>query len=461
MRIAYLECFAGIAGDMFLGALVDAGVDPVMLQKTADSLGLGVVLNFGKVDRSGIQSTKARVLVDGVDAELAHGGGEDPNLKSEMWGTQVSHEHGHTHSHTHAHTHPQEHSHGHGRSLPAIRKLIEGASLTANAKRVALDAFAKLGAAEAKVHGVPIEDVHFHEVGAVDAIVDIVCSAAGADALDVEQWYCSAVNTGSGFVDCAHGRFPVPAPATLELLRGVPVYAEGPAKEFTTPTGAALIAALRCRFNAAPPFVCAGAGYGAGARNPEGFPNVLRLRIGEVQSGEMQVPPLRFASVGMTKGNDTVAVLESAMDDATPEMLAFAAHTLLEHGALDVMQQAAYMKKGRQGTLFTVICRPEDAGHMEHLLFRETTTLGVRIRQEARSVLERRSVEVRTEFGEIRVKLGLRDGAVINAAPEFEDCRKAAQSHGVALKQVMQAAMAAYLEAEAHGLRGSQKAEAR
>jgi uncharacterized protein (TIGR00299 family) protein len=443
MKAAYLECFAGIAGDMFLGALVDAGIDPQLLQKTADSLGLGVMLDFKKVDRSGIQSTKARVLVAGIDAELAGGSGVHPysHIHEHDHAHEEAHTHTHTHTdahgvthtHTHGHTH-SEHTHVHGRSLTDIRKLIASASLTTNARRMALDAFEKLGAAEAKVHGVPVEEVHFHEVGAVDAIVDIVCGAAGADAFGVDAWYCSAVNTGSGFVDCAHGRFPVPAPATLELLHGVPIYAEGPAKEFTTPTGAALLAALGCRFDRTPAFSADRAGYGAGTRNPERFPNVLRLRIGEVQLDRDESKETK----------DIVTVLECALDDATPETLGFAAQQLIDHGALDVMQQPVYMKKGRQGTLFTVICRPNDAAHMEHLLFRETTTLGIRVRRERRSILDRRSIEVATEFGPIRVKLGSRDGVVMNAAPEFEDCRKAAEARGVSLKQVMQAAVAGY-----------------
>jgi uncharacterized protein (TIGR00299 family) protein len=449
MKVAYLECFAGIAGDMFLGALVDAGVDPSLLQQTANSLHLDVVLEFKKVDRSGIQSTKARVLLNGMEADAVSG--SDVHLHPSNGAQTHAHSHSHSHSHPHTHTdeygvaqthsHSHEHSespahnHIHGRSLSAIRKLIQTAALTANARRIALDAFAKLAAAESKIHGVPAESVHFHEVGAVDAIIDIVCSAAGADSLGVDAWYCSPVNTGSGFVDCAHGRFPVPAPATLELLRGVPIYADGPAKEFTTPTGAALLAALGCRYDPLPSFVSANTGYGAGTRNPERFPNVVRLQVGFLQ----QQPSENAQS------KDTVTVLECAMDDATPETLAFAAHSLIEHGALDVMQQSVMMKKGRQGTLLTVLCRPQDANHLEHLIFRETTTLGIRTREEQRTILERHIISVATEFGSIRIKLGMRDGAVLNASPEFEDCRSAAEANSVALKQVMQAAIVSYV----------------
>jgi uncharacterized protein (TIGR00299 family) protein len=436
MKIAYLECFAGIAGDMLLGALVDAGVDPRLLQDAADSLGLGVVLDFGKVDRSGIMATKARVLVGGADAESAVHSHAHTHTHTDEHG--VSHTHTHAHSHTHAHDAHAPHTHG--RSLADIRKLIQSSPITLNAKRIALSAFEKLGAAEAKIHGVPIEEVHFHEVGAVDAIIDIVCGAVGADSLGVDTWYCSAVNTGSGFVDCAHGRFPVPAPATLELLSGVPVYAEGPVKELTTPTGAALIAALSCRFTTLPASVFDRNGYGAGTRNPERFPNVLRLRIGATAPSEK-------ADDSSSTQNDIVTVLECAVDDATPETLAFAAQLLIEHGALDVMQQPAYMKKGRQGTLFTIVCRTEDARPLEHLIFRETTTLGIRTREERRSILERRIVPVETEFGPVGMKLGMLDAVVVNLSPEFEDCRKAAQRYDVPVKQVMQAAVAAYFAA--------------
>jgi uncharacterized protein (TIGR00299 family) protein len=444
MKIAYLECFAGIAGDMFLGALVDAGVDVHLLEHAAESLGLGVKLDFQKVDRSGIQSTKARVLIGGKDADggLAgdeHGEGHTHEAHSHTHShadENGSHSHSHSHSHSnHDSGHSHAHPHVHGRSLSEIRELISQAAITPGAKRIALDAFQRLGEAEAKIHGVSIETIHFHEVGAVDAIVDIVCAAAGADALGVDEWHCSAVNTGSGFVDCAHGRFPVPAPATIALLSGVPVYADGPAKELTTPTGAALLQALGCRFSGLPVLQTTAIGYGAGTRNPERFPNVLRLRIGDAES--------RLASTSTSHIRDTVTVLECAIDDATPEVLSYASQQLLEHGALDVMQQPVFMKKGRIGTMLTVLSEPASAGLFEDLLFRETTTLGVRRREEQRSILERSQQTVETDFGPIRVKVGRRDGEVLNVAPEFEDCKEAAQRHGVPLKEVMQAASAA------------------
>ncbi len=484
MRIGYLECFAGIAGDMFLGALCDAGVDQQLLQKAAEGLGLGVTLEFSRVDRSGIQSTKVRVLVGGKDAdgglpeESSVSSASHAHTHTQPDGSVVAHSHAHTHthaevgahahththpdgtvhshahthasaeSHEHTHTHDDGHAHSHGRSLPEIRTLIEGAAgksvISDEARRVALAAFGQLGRAEAKIHGVPVETIHFHEVGAVDAIVDIVCGAVGATSLGVEQWYASAVNTGSGFVNCAHGRFPVPAPATVELLAGIPVYAEGPAKEMTTPTGAALLLALGCCFDALPVLKTTATGYGAGTRNPEGFPNVLRLRIGETVAAGPRRTKFATQNSSAEATTDQVTVLECAIDDATPEVLAHATQMLLAHGALDVMQQAVMMKKGRHGTLLTVLCASDAAAMFEELLFRETTTLGVRRRDEQRSILERKSVSVETEFGAIRMKLGIREGRVMNAAPEFEDCRESAGRHGVALKDVMQAAHAAW-----------------
>ncbi len=264
-------------------------------------------------------------------------------------------EHGHTHEHSHEHGHDHEldhehgHTHTHSRNWPQIRALISAAAIAPEAKRIALRAFELLALAEGKVHGISPEEVHFHEVGAVDTIVDIVCGAVGAASLGVTEWRCSAVNVGSGFVNCAHGRMPVPAPATAELLQGVPVYAAGPQMELTTPTGAAMLRALECRFDATDPVVVTGNGYGAGNRNPEGFANVLRLSVGTAAKAG--------AGKRMFSG-DRVVVLECALDDATPQVLAHAMELALEHGALDAMAAPVTMKKGRLGTLLTVLCRP-------------------------------------------------------------------------------------------------------
>jgi uncharacterized protein (TIGR00299 family) protein len=275
------------------------------------------------------------------------------------------------------------------------------------------------------------EEVHFHEVGAVDAIVDIACCAAAIDSLALDAWYCSPVNVGSGFVNCAHGRFPVPAPATADLLRNVPYYAAHVQMELVTPTGAALLRAMDCRFESPAVMRTHSIGYGAGSRNPERFPNVLRVNIGVAEAAQ----PLP---------QDRVTVLECAVDDASPQILAHTAQRLLECGALDAMSAAVTMKKGRLGTLLTVLCKPEDAATLQQVIFRETTTLGIRVREEDRVTLPRTSTLVETEFGSIHIKTGSWQGEDRNAAPEFEDCRRAAAAFDVPLKTVMQAAMAAW-----------------
>jgi pyridinium-3,5-bisthiocarboxylic acid mononucleotide nickel chelatase len=428
MRIGYLECFAGISGDMLLGALVDAGVSIELLRQTVSALDVGAELDVDHVDRSGIRSAKIHVKVGGklADADERHHGHHD------------DHEHAHSHERSHEHHHQDHgpsHAHSHGRNWGEIRELIGGAPLREDARALALRAFRLLAEAEAKIHGVPVEEVHFHEVGGVDAIADIVCVVTGLCSLNVDRWFASAVNVGSGHVHCAHGRLPVPAPATAELLKGVPTYAAGPKRELTTPTGAALLKALGCTFGTAPAMAADAIGYGAGTANPEGFPNVLRLMLGESADAV---------------DRDRVVVLECAVDDASPQVIAHAMELVLESGALDAMAAAVTMKKGRLGTLLTVLTKPEDAATIEGLLFRETTTLGIRRRTEERVILGRSFVTVETAYGLIRVKVGSLGGERLNAMPEYEDCRRAAREHGAPLKLVMEAALVAFAERVAH-----------
>lgn len=337
----------------------------------------------------------------------------------------------------------QAHSHVHGRSLTDIRGLITAASLADMVKNLALRTFELLGHAEARIHNIPVDEIHFHEVGAVDAIVDIVAASAGIDHLSIDAWHCSPINVGGGTVDCAHGTFPVPAPATADLLRGMPTYAAHIEKELVTPTGAALLRALSPNFGPQPAMRVAQIGYGAGSRNPARFANALRLSIGE--SGDLQ----------MSGGNarqrcneaETVTVLETAIDDLSPQLLAHAAESALALGALDAMLTPIVMKKGRPGTLLTLLCNPTDSAKFEQLLLRETSTLGIRIRQDRRVCLDRAHTTVSTVYGEIRVKVGSRDGETLNIAPEFEDCRAAAARCSVAVKLVQQAAISAYSQA--------------
>ena len=444
MRIGYLECFAGLSGDMLLGALVDAGVSSALLQQTTTSLNLGATLVFDSVDRSGISARKARVLVGGDDADAKHNR-HDADAPHSHDGNEAdaAHDHAHPHDHdhdqhhehSHNHEHRPGHTHQHGRNLPTIREILNKAPLAADARTLALRAFELLGQAEAAIHNTPLDQVHFHEVGAVDAIVDITCAAVGLTSLNVDRWYCSPVNVGSGYVDCAHGRFPVPAPATASLLRGISTYSEGPAMELVTPTGAALLRALGCEF-ARPTAAFEHIGYGAGSKNPVRFPNVLRISIGE-----------SVALAGAdTVARETVSVLECAIDDLSPQIIAHTTQLALEHGALDAMTTPVMMKKGRVGTVITILCRPADAPRFEELLFRETSTLGVRSRTEQRRILDRTHATVVTPYGEVRIKTAVLDGNITHAQPEYEDCHTRALEHRVPLKQVIDAALQAWNE---------------
>jgi uncharacterized protein (TIGR00299 family) protein len=425
---------------MFLGALVDAGVPFEVLQDAVGSLNLGAKLELRRVDRSGIDAAKVDVLTsEGEIVEVAHAvgaGGHDHSHSHD-------HEHSHSHDHDHArdHDHSQEHSHGagephvHGRSLSKIEEIIGESTLADGVKAIALKAFRLLGHAEAKIHNVPVETIHFHEVGAVDAIADIVGVSAGCHWLAVERWICSPLNVGGGHVHCAHGKFPVPAPATLELLRDLPVYSSGVKKELVTPTGAALLRALDVTSSGFPAMSMSATGYGAGTKDIPGQPNVLRLVVGEATGMTAQVSDAAKERVG---------IIETTIDDATPELMSYVADCLLAAGASDVYRTPVQMKKGRIGTQLTILCSPARAEALQKLIFLETTTLGLRYREEEKRSLARSSVSVETEWGAIRMKIGLLDGEVVNYAPEYEDCRAIAESHAVPLKQVMQAALAAW-----------------
>jgi uncharacterized protein (TIGR00299 family) protein len=425
MRIAYLDCFSGMSGDMFLGALVDAGVSPELLERTVAALNIGARLEISRVVRAGIAATKVDVY--------AHGEKDEPRPQT----SDLGHFAGHSHSHPHAHEREAArtgesaaHGHEHGRGLKEICEIISSSGISEGAKATAIAIFENLGAAEAKIHDTSIESVHFHEVGAVDAMVDIVCASVGAEALGVDEIVCSPLNVGGGTVKCAHGTLPVPAPATLELLKDAPVYSSGLLVELVTPTGAAIVKTLARRFAAFPEMKVEKIGYGAGTRDFPGHANVVRLTIGEMQ-------PALAAKVS----EETVSVLEANLDDLNPQVFGYVMDRLLEEGALDVFGVPVQMKKSRPGMVLTVLCRPEDAAKLTQLLFTETSTLGVRRRDERRQALGRKWVTVATEWGEVRLKIASMNGTVTNYAPEYEDCRKLAAEHRVPLKAVMQAAM--------------------
>lgn len=380
MKICYLDAFSGISGDMTVGALIDAGADSAALVQSLDALGTGAKFEVEKTKRRGIAASKFRVL-----------GGD-----------------GKTHRHLHH-----------------ILDLIAKSGISARAKRNASAVFQRLGEAEAKVHDIPIEKVHFHEVGAVDSICDIVGACIGFDLLDVGAIYSSAVNVGSGTVKTEHGVLPVPAPATSELLAGKPIYARGPSLELTTPTGAAIATTLATEFGALPPMRVISSGYGAGDHDFPEHANVLRVLIGE-SSGASE--------------STTVAVLEANIDDSTPQVLGYAVERLLDAGALDVTLAPVQMKKGRPGTMLSVIARPEDRENLARLIFEETSTLGLRLYSAERRVKARHLVEVATPHGTVRMKVS-ENGSY---APEYEDCRKLAIATGVPLKQILADANLAY-----------------
>jgi pyridinium-3,5-bisthiocarboxylic acid mononucleotide nickel chelatase len=414
MRIAYLDCFSGISGDMFLGALIDAGVPARLLEETVAALNIGARLQISKVTRSGITATKVDVL------------------ESEA----VTHEHSH-HSHDHDHEHSHSHSHEHTRGLKEIREIILKAAISERAKTTAIAIFEALGAAEAKIHNMELERVHFHEVGAVDALVDIVCAAVGAEALGVDEIVCSSLNVGGGTVKCAHGTLPVPAPATVELLKGASVYSSGVQAELVTPTGAAIVTTLVKRFGVFPEMKIEKSGYGAGTRDFPGHANVLRLTIGETQT-----------QIAAKTLQETISVLEANLDDMNPQVFGYVLDRLLEEGALDVFGLPVQMKKNRPGMLLTVLCRQEDVSKLTDLIFKETTTLGVREREEKRRILARKWITVGTRWGNIRLKVASMNGTVTNYAPEYEDCKKIAAANHVPLKNVIQEAMQGYLSSQ-------------
>jgi uncharacterized protein (TIGR00299 family) protein len=476
---------------MFLGAAVGAGVPFEKLEAVAHALGLHAGLAIARVERSGIAAAKVDVLIHGrPDQPLDQPA--PPHQHEHADEHEHSHEHAHEHPHEHAHEHPHEHEHLHEhehehshphehehthphehshedlpapphqdhahthRGLPEIREIIARAPISVAAQAFALKAFTLLAQAEAKIHNLDPETIHFHEVGSEDAIVDIVCSAVAVELIAADHWYCSALNVGSGTVKCAHGILPVPAPATAELLRGAPIFSSGIQKELLTPTGAALLRALDVRFEPLPPLTISATGYGAGAREFPGSPNVVRLTIGEsvparkaAWSASVPDSSAQMSSTANASDSDTVTILEANLDDMNPQLFSYVQQKLLSAGALDAFGVPVQMKKGRPGLIFTVLAAPADAEPLARILLTETTTLGVRMRREQRRILGRQHVTVKSHWGPIRVKLGLLQGEVVNCAPEFEDCRSIAESTGVPLKAILQEAMRLYFASSA------------
>jgi len=396
MKLAYLDCFSGISGDMTLGALVDAGVDLAALNAAVESLGLpGCRLVAREVEKQGFRATQVTVEYE------------------------------------------PEHAH---RQLPQILRMIDAGRLTDRQKDLTRRIFHRLAEAEARVHGTTVEKVHFHEVGAADSIADIVAAAVGWDLLGVDLVVASPIPTGTGTVKMAHGVSSVPTPATAELLKGVPLVESSIPHELTTPTGAAIVTTVAARFGPPPAMTIAEIGYGAGGRDLEEQPNLLRLLVGEAAEGQ---------------GAEQVWVLETNLDDTTGELIGYATTRLWQAGALDVYATAIQMKKNRPGVKLSVLCRASDVESIEAVLFEETTTLGVRRWPVSRNVLVRRTHRVATEWGPIEGTLGeVREGS-LRFAPEFESCRRAATEHGVPLRVVYEAAQRAF-DPKVPGMGGDQ-----
>lgn len=399
MKIAYVDCFSGISGDMFLAALIDAGLPLETLRAELAKLALpeAFTLDVSETRKGSLRACLLRVDV--------------PHL--------------HEHAHDHHHEHDHEHAHAHQRSWREIRTLIQASPLDEGVKQTSLTIFSRLAVAEGRVHGIPAEEVHFHEVGAVDSIVDTVGAAIGLRLLGIERLYASALPMGSGTVESQHGLLPLPAPATLELLAEAkaPTVPSSARVELVTPTGAAILAAL-ATFEQ-PPMSVSGRGVGAGQRDLP-WPNILRLIVGE--------------GAGQSGGH---VALETNIDDMNPQLFAPVMERLFAAGALDVYLAPIYMKKNRPGTLLGVIARAQDEAALARLLLEETTTLGVRVHPVARYEAGRESRTVETEFGPLQVKLKLLDGRVMQATPEYEDCLRSAQAQGVPLARVLSAAAAA------------------
>ena len=392
MRALYIDGFAGVSGDMLLGALIDLGVDFAALREQLAGLGLsGYELSAERVKRSGIAAIKFNVAVDE---------GKQP-----------------------------------ARKLADVCGHINRSHLSEQVKARAIAVFEKLADAEAHVHASTRDRVHFHEVGAVDSIIDTVGAMIGLEALGVERFVCSPLRLGYGTIKAAHGLLPVPAPATAELLRGVPVYAGEIEGEFVTPTGAAIIASFAESFGPLPAMAIERVGYGAGTRDPKGFPNALRVLVGEL-SGVTHEPPR----------DETIIVIETNIDDMNPQAYGFVMERAFAAGALDVFLAATQMKKSRPGILLTLLCEPTRADALIEMLLAETTTLGVRHYQARRRVLERSVEEVDTRYGRVRVKVA-RDGKrTLHFQPEYEDCARLATANSISVIEVQSAANAAYRE---------------
>lgn len=384
-KVLYYDCFSGISGDMNLGAMLDLGVDSDYLREELKKLNLsGYQLKVYQDQRKGITGTRVEVVV-----ALDH---------------HVSHSH---------------------RNLRDIRQIVEESALSEQVKEWSLEIFARLAEAEARVHGQSIDEMHFHEVGAVDSIVDVVGAAICREKLGIDKIVFSPIEVGGGFVECAHGRLPVPAPATAELLQGVPITSQSCSGELTTPTGAAIAVTFAEEFTTKKNFRVLKVGYGVGERDNEDIPNILRVFLGEIEE-----------NASLQEEGKKVVVVETNIDDMSPEAYEYVMEKLFEGGALDVYFTPVIMKKGRPATKISVLCWDEDTEKISEILFQETTTLGVRKYQVERRVMNRKKITVQTPYGNVEVKLGLLGDKLVKFKPEYEQCRRIARERKLSLSEV-------------------------
>lgn len=434
MRTLYLDCFSGISGDMTVGALRDLGVPEEVFQQAIASLGLEEEfhIHFRRGHKQNIAGWK-------FDVHAAHDHGHPHEEQGHSHSHEHTEEHHHEHSHSHAHTHG-EHSHSHehehqhegcdhvhGRSYREIRALLEASTLAETPKSRALAVFHRIALAEGKIHGIDPEEITFHEVGAIDSIADIVAACAGIDALGIECVLASRLVEGSGWITCAHGQFPLPAPATLEILAGIPLKQVDESTEYITPTGAALLAEYCSSYGPMPEMRIEKVGYGLGTRDTYPRPNVLRATLGETTSNS-------------SAETDEIVKIETNIDDLTPELAGATMERLFAAGALDVFYTAAQMKKNRPGFLLTVLVQPEKADEIATIILRETSAFGIRLDRMQRMKLRREFRDVETPYGTVRIKVGFLGDEIVQAAPEYESCREVALRAGVSVRDVHLAA---------------------
>lgn len=402
MRVLYFDCFSGISGDMTLGALIDCGVDCEKFKRELAKLNIdGYEIDITRGMKNGISGTDVNVIL-----EVDHDGNDhhDNDGNDEHNHEDHHHEHG---MHSHAH-----------RNLSDIEKIIDDSSLSVKVKELSKLMFKKVAVSEAKIHGKSMEEIHFHEVGAVDSIIDIVGTAICIEELKIDKFVSSPVNTGMGFVKCQHGIIPVPGPAALEMLKGVPVYSMDINTELVTPTGAAIISTLCSEFGPLPRMVVERCGYGCGKKDIE-IPNLLRVVIGEDK-----------------KKDDYLTMMECNIDDMNSEFYDYTMEKLFKDGALDVFMTNIIMKKSRPAVKLSVLCRNEDVDKLSGIIFANTSSIGIRRYPVERESLDRKMTEVITKYGPVRVKIAYRNGTEVNYAPEYDDVKKAAMNSGVPVKTV-------------------------